>query len=177
MNQLEIVNIVATADLKQFIKLERLNEYKWGTYDCNIYPAGYIKDDSMKGRVTVFHTGKLISVGARSIHGAILQLKRAVELLASSRLIKDTTIKPQIRNIVATLNLMDNVDLESLCQKLPNTIFEPEQFPAIIFRPKDLGVSFLIFASGKVVIVGAKNFNQVKYAKDFIIKIVNAVNS
>jgi len=40
--------------------------------------------------------------------------------------------------------------------KLRKTIYEPETFPGLIYRMDNPKVSFLIFASGKIVCVGAK---------------------
>jgi transcription initiation factor TFIID TATA-box-binding protein len=48
--------------------------------------------------------------------------------------------------------------------------YEPEQFPALVY--KDWNVSFLLFSSGKVILAGAKTFEQaeesLKLFKDYI---------
>jgi len=51
------------------------------------------------------------------------------------------------------------VDLEALTISfgLEYTEYEPEQFPGLVYRPPRLGATLLIFASGKVLIVGTTN--------------------
>ena len=83
---LQIRNTITTADLKQKVKIENLNEYNWGRYDLvDNYngKVGYVKDDYFEGRVTVFESGKLISTGAKSIHKSIEQLEGTLSLLVN----------------------------------------------------------------------------------------------
>jgi transcription initiation factor TFIID TATA-box-binding protein len=67
-----------------------------------------------------------------------------------------------IENIVATTSLETTIDFDLLTQYLDNSIYEPEQFPGIIYKPEKKGLTFLIFASGNVVIVGARNEEQIQ---------------
>ena len=46
--------------------------------------------------------------------------------------------------------------------------FEPEVFPGLIFRMKDPKVVLLIFASGKIVLTGAKKREQIYEAHNKI---------
>jgi transcription initiation factor TFIID TATA-box-binding protein len=52
--------------------------------------------------------------------------------------------------------LDQEVNLEALTISLglENTEYEPEQFPGLVYRPPQLGATLMIFASGKVLIVG-----------------------
>lgn len=67
--ELKIVNVVATGDTEQPVDIVELGKFRWGLYDQEIYGGrvAYVKDASMTGRVTVFPSGKLISVGTPSI--------------------------------------------------------------------------------------------------------------
>jgi TATA-box binding protein (TBP) (component of TFIID and TFIIIB) len=64
--ELKIQNTVTTADLKQKIDITSFNKYKYLSSNLELYRCGYVKDASMTGRVTVFGSGKLISVGTKS---------------------------------------------------------------------------------------------------------------
>ena len=57
-----------------------------------------------------------------------------------------------------------NIDLERAAYVLGRTMYEPEQFPGAIYRMEEPKVVFLIFASGKVVIVGAKREEELTRA-------------
>lgn len=60
----------------------------------------------------------------------------------------------------------EDVDLEVLAITigLENTEYEPEQFPALIYRPEEFEVTFLVFANGKVIIGGTKNREEASQA-------------
>ena len=158
------MNIVATAELGQSVDLGQLNKYDWGRYDLDVYPAGYLKDGWMMGQVTVFHTGKMISVGANSIRSSLNNLGHARDLLLSAELIENIRIRPKIRNIVASVDLGGPLDLHGLVRGSSNTIYEPEQFPGVIMKSKGESISFLIFASGKAVVAGARTLTELRMA-------------
>ena len=49
--------------------------------------------------------------------------------------------------------------IEKLARTLPKSMYEPEQFPGLIYRIQGICVT-LIFASGKGVIAGAKSIEE-----------------
>jgi len=67
----------------------------------------------------------------------------------------------KIQNIVASANLKAEVDLERAAFLLENSMYEPEQFPGLIYRLEDPKVVLLIFSSGKCVCTGAKKEEEV----------------
>jgi transcription initiation factor TFIID TATA-box-binding protein len=67
----------------------------------------------------------------------------------------------QIQNIVASASLGGKVDLERSAFSLGRTMYEPEQFPGLIYRMDDPKVVILLFASGKLVCTGAKKEEEV----------------
>jgi len=70
----------------------------------------------------------------------------------------------EIQNIVASANLRAGVDLEKAAFLLENAMYEPEQFPGLIYRMREPKVVLLIFSSGKVVCTGAKREEEVREA-------------
>ena len=71
--------------------------------------------------------------------------------------------KPElkIQNIVASANLDGLIDLERSAYTLGRTMYEPEQFPGLIYRMDVPKVVILLFASGKLVCTGAKQEEDV----------------
>ena len=57
--------------------------------------------------------------------------------------------------MVASANLSGRIELEDCAYTLGKTMYEPEQFPGLIYRMDDPKVVILIFASGKIVCTGA----------------------
>lgn len=76
----------------------------------------------------------------------------------------------KIQNIVATTSLEQPIPLVKLAEALPNTEYNPEQFPGLVMRIKDPKTSALIFSSGRIVCTGAKSMKKVKEAIQNIIK-------
>lgn len=81
-------------------------------------------------------------------------------------------VKKEIKivNIVATANLGRPIPLVRLAEALPNTEYNPEQFPGLVMRIKEPKTSALIFSSGKIVCTGAKSMALVKESIEMIIK-------
>ncbi len=158
-----IQNTVATADLGQEVDIASFNDYEFLSSNLELYRCGYVKDDTMTGRVTVFRTGKMISVGTKSPEESSRELARALGILHGYRLARRVRIKPRVRNIVARFDLQKRLPIERLARVLPKCMYEPEQFPGLIYRLQDSCVA-LIFASGKGVIAGARSVEEVNVA-------------
>ncbi|QLH10893.1 hypothetical protein [Nitrosarchaeum sp. AC2] len=69
-----------------------------------------------------------------------------------------TETKPLISivNVVASATIDQKLDLVDITKKFPDVEYHPEQFPGLIHRMLDPKTVILIFASGKLVCVGAK---------------------
>jgi transcription initiation factor TFIID TATA-box-binding protein len=156
-----IRNVISTADLKQTVDAQKFINYSWGKYDVEYYGGrcGYVKDETISGRVTVFLSGKMISTGANSLTKSIKQLKRTRNLLVDNHFIKNVRLVPKIQNIVATANIGTRIDLNEVARRVPKITFEPEQFSGAILRTSQKQVC-LIFSSGKIVIVGSTSEGQ-----------------
>ena len=78
---------------------------------------------------------------------------------------KSTTkdeISIRIVNIVVSGSVdQDKIPLEKMAATLPNTEYNPEQFPGLVLRIRDPKTSALIFNSGKIVCTGANSLEKV----------------
>jgi TATA-box binding protein (TBP) (component of TFIID and TFIIIB) len=161
----KISNIVTTADLKQKFDIEKLNDYSWGIYDQISYNGicGYVKTPEMKGKVTIFTSGKMISIGSNTIQNSIDQLNQTKFYLLQENLIHDIKLEPLVRNMVSTITFDKPLNLKKLVKKIPNSIYEPDIFSGLRYKIKE-GLSALIFSSGKVVVAGSKSVQDISYA-------------
>ena len=167
----KIRNVVCTANLEQRVNITRLAELPCGIYDEAIYGGrcGYVKTPEMDGRVTVFPSGKMISVGGKSIKKGIEQLNHAKFYLVQQDMIRDVVLVPTIRNIVATVGFGKNIPIDIVSTKISGAIYDPETFPGMIIRGVN-SCSFLVFASGKIVITGARSADELHTASFDIIQ-------
>jgi len=74
-----------------------------------------------------------------------------------------------IQNVVASASLHHDIPLEKVTITLPNTEYNPEQFPGLVLRLAK-GKTALIFSSGKIVCTGAKSETEVGETVKMIIK-------
>ncbi len=161
--EIKIANTVSTADLNQKVDIASFNEYEHLHSNLELYRCGYVKDNKMIGRVSIFGNGKMISVGTKSPEQSFKELRKAMKILREYKLVKSCKLEPQTRNIVANTNFNKLLDIEKLARTLPKSMYEPEQFPGLIHRMHH-SVVVLIFASGKAVIVGSKSIEDINSA-------------
>lgn len=88
---------------------------------------------------------------------------------------KKSKIEIKIVNIVVSASLEKDIPLVKLAEALPNTEYNPEQFPGLVMRIKDPKTSALIFSSGKIVCTGAKSMAKVKESIQKIIQNVEKI--
>lgn len=158
-----IVNVVATAALNQRLDLGELGKLEEILHDSEIYGglAAYFTS-GIRGKVSIFASGKMISIGTKSEKEAVYELEYVKRFLIEKGFIKPTMLKHKIHNIIVMVNFGESVNLEDLAKNY-KMIYEPEQFPGGILRIKEpYKATILIFASGKAVVTGLKSSNQIK---------------
>ena len=135
-------------------------------FDPEQFPGLVYRLKAPKTATLVFRTGKMVCTGAKSEKESRRAVHRIVKNLKDAGI--EVTSKPiiTIQNIVASANLWAELNLELAAMKLENTLYEPEQFPGLIYRMRDPKVVILIFGSGKLVITGAKFEAQIPEAAD-----------
>lgn len=175
-----IVNVVATAILNQRLDLDEMGKFREVLHDSVMYGGrvAYFKSSDMHGKVSIFASGKMISVGAKSEKEATHELEYAKDFLVQKGFIKPTILKKKIRNIVVMVNFGKGIDLEELAENY-KMIYEPEQFPGGIVRIEEPHkATVLIFASGKAIITGLRSSSQIKPVTQKMVSIVrNACKS
>ncbi len=164
MTTAKVVNVVATASLGQKLDFEKLKRLKEICYNADIYggQVAYFKTNLMVGRISLFATGNMISVGTKSEAQSYEEIQLTKQFLVKTGVIKNVDIQPITQNIVATVDFEQSLNLEELSQRT-RAIYEPEQFPGAILRLEiPFKTSILVFASGKMVVTGLKSQSQIQ---------------
>jgi transcription initiation factor TFIID TATA-box-binding protein len=107
----------------------------------------------------------MISTGTTHPEQANEDLNNAATFLANSGLVDVTEIKTVTRNIVALLEMPGPLLLEEAARDL-NAIYEPDQFPGAIVKQQDPNTTYLLFSSGKIVILGTKSLEELNQASE-----------
>jgi transcription initiation factor TFIID TATA-box-binding protein len=157
---LEIViqNVVASATLDQKIDLLAImNVFRNVEYRPKQFPGLVFRLKRPKTATLIFSTGKMVCTGAKSEKLARSAVKKVVRELKKNNIVILGKPKITIQNIVASANLRGRIDLEVAADIMDNVMYEPEQFPGLIYRMKDPKTVLLLFTSGKIVCTGGKS--------------------
>ncbi|AFS81364.1 TATA-box binding family protein [Candidatus Nitrosopumilus koreensis AR1] len=152
-----IVNVVASATIEQKLDLVDITKkFPHVEYHPEQFPGAVFRLQEPKTATLLFGSGNMVCTGAKSEEMAIQAVNTVVRKLRKGRIKIKKEPKVTIQNIVSSINLGGKVNLEQAARTLPRSMYEPEQFPGLIHRMLDPKTVILIFASGKLVCVGAK---------------------
>ena len=130
----KIVNVVASGILKlkenssiDFDCLEKLFDVKrMNQFPSIIYKLGVVS-------IILFKNGKMIITGIRDIN-QITGLKEIIETDLQEKGIKFDEFNIKIENLIAMTQLEKIIDLEMLCLKMNNVLYDPQQFSGAIIQ-------------------------------------------
>jgi len=159
---INIQNVVAAATLNQKVDLNAVvKSFPGVEYRPEQFPGLVFRLKRPKTATLIFNSGKMVCTGAKSEKESRRAVMKVVKELKKGGII--IIHKPDLKvvNIVASASLGGNVDLEKAVTTLGKTMYEPEQFPGLIYRMDEPKVVILIFASGNLVCTGAKKEQDV----------------
>ena len=196
MPQPRIVNIVSMVNLCKRLNLKEIAlQCTNSEYNPSRINAVIMRIKEPKTAALIFNSGVIIVLGARDKENS----KKAAKIFAKNikQLGYDVKFKNfKIVNIVATCDLKFPIKLTKLSlelnAKLSNNnnnntdkkqcFYEPDTFPGLIYHMRNPQLTVLVFKSGKINFVGAKNRNDIfdalgkvyplfrKYKNDIIMK-------
>ena len=177
MPQPQIVNIVSMVNLGVPLKLREIAiQCKNAEYNPTRINAVIMRIKEPKAAALVFNSGIIIVLGARSKEKS----KEAAKIFAKQIKKLGYNVKFcgfKIVNIVATCDLGFPIKLTKLNIKINSNLsknksnndeeekspcyYEPEAFPGLIYHMSKPELTLLIFQSGKMNFVGAKNKDDI----------------
>jgi transcription initiation factor TFIID TATA-box-binding protein len=169
--RIRIENVVASVSVNQRIDLDKVARSLLNVeYDPEQFPGLVYRLKKPKTATLIFNSGKMVCTGAKSEAEATRAVHRIVEHLREAGI--QITGEPiiTVQNIVASASLGAELNLELAAYSLENVMYEPEQFPGLIYRMKEPKVVILLFGSGKLVCTGAKKEEDVYNAVNNVMK-------
>ncbi|EEB15045.1 trf2 protein, putative [Pediculus humanus corporis] len=168
-------NVVATVNLMNELDLRKINFCTRNTeYNPSRFKGLVMRIREPKTTALIFRSGKIVVTGAKSEDAALLAARkyaRIIQKLGFS--IKFCSFK--IQNIVGTCDVRFPIKLESLNQIHGQfSSYEPELFPALIYRLVKPRVVLLIFVNGKIVLTGARTQQDIQEALDIMLPILKS---
>jgi transcription initiation factor TFIID TATA-box-binding protein len=167
MVEVIIENIIAYTHIADKLNIEeiaeKLPEFR---FNPDEFSGLTLKLENPNAAVLLLPDGKTICTGAKKIEDAENAVKITIEKLKGvEKKIKENP-KLKTQNIVASTDLKKELNILLISKELPleNIDYEPEKFPGLIYRMDDIGASFLIFNSGKIICTGVKTIDEVTNA-------------
>ena len=172
-----IQNVVASAKINQFLNLKdivKAFEPSMVDYRPEVFPGLVFRIKEPESSTLIFKSGKFVCTGTKSEREAKQAVMKVVRNLRETNIIT-TKEEPEItiQNIVASIELGKLViDLEKAVYVLHRAIYDPEQFPGVVYYMEEPKVVFLIFRTGKLVCAGAKREEDIYKALANLINIL-----
>ena len=174
---ISIENVVASATLNQKVDLNAVVKgYPGVEYRPEQFPGLVFRLKRPKTATLIFSSGKMVCTGAKSEKEARRAVMKVVKELKKGGIIIISKPELKIQNIVASGGLGGMIDLEKAAYTLGHSMYEPEQFPGLIYRMQEPKVVILLFASGKLVCTGAKKEQDVYDAVEKLHTLLEEIN-
>lgn len=173
LGMVEVVNAVGSGFLDRELDLSVVAEDLGSVadFDPEKYPGMYIRFSEDSPLLTVYRTGKYIVTGADSVDELFEFNEKLIDLFCGSEIIERGDVEWfEVQNLVCTTNFDQDLNLSALAigLGLEQTEYEPEQFPGLVYRNSDLDSVILIFSTGKAVITGSSDLEEVEAASDHL---------
>lgn len=162
-------NMVTTMHVKSSLKKIDLAKVARCTgnssYDRKRFAAITLRIDNPKTTALLFSSGKVVITGATSRQMSIYAARGIIKMLR--RLFPDDEFEQTcfaIQNIVSNVSIpnVSEIDVKRMYQEhASHTTYQPSIFPGLIFRPSGSPVVLLIFKSSRIVVTGAKRYEDV----------------
>jgi len=175
--EIAVQNVVASAKLGHSIDLDAVVvAFPEVEYRPEVFPGLAFKLKKPKTCTLIFSSGRMVCTGAKSVKDARKAVLKVVgKLKREGILVRLSKPEITIQNIVAKGSLNGAmIDIEKLHESARfddevRTMYEPEQFPGLMYRMEDPRVVFLVFCTGQLVCVGAKREEDVYTATEKLV--------
>ncbi|OQV16213.1 hypothetical protein BV898_09697 [Hypsibius exemplaris] len=162
------ISVVATYDAKCTISLQDLHaKVRTITFDPTWFHSAVLTFPKSECRAAIFENGKFVITGVTTIKMALIAARNVLEIFKLCGYNPDISKRNfRAKNLTALMELGVNIDIAGFAEKHQhNTYMDQDTFGAVTHFPEKspstihkggLGLCMLIFATGKIVLVGGK---------------------
>lgn len=173
----EVQNIVASTAFAESLDLDSVAKILDGSeYEPEKFPGLIYRLKYPRTALLLFRSGKANCTGGKSLK----EVRESVDVVARKMIEAGLDVEPHpeiaIQNIVAVCDLGAQINLANIALSLglEHIEYEPEQFPGMVYRLGDPKVVCLLFGSGKMVLTGAKNVEEIDRAVEAIVEVLSS---
>ncbi len=168
---LKIENIVASGAIADSIDLEVIsNNIENCELNTKRFPGAVYRMENPKIASLIFSSGKVVLTGIRDNQSLEVGLKLIIGKMKEAGIACYDEPRVAVTNIVCSYDIGNKINLNKVVMtlSLENIEYEPEQFPGLVYRIADPKIVALLFSSGKIILTGGKNMEDIKRGLAFL---------
>ncbi|HJJ39345.1 MAG TPA: TATA-box-binding protein [Methanocorpusculum sp.] len=168
---LKIENIVASGVIADEINLAEISSKIEGCeLNTKRFPGAVFRIDEPRMASLIFSSGKVVLTGIRNENSLDEGLEKVLTSLKGAGVKLLNKPEVAVTNIVCSYDIGKFINLNRIVAKLSLEAieYEPEQFPGLVYRIKDPKIVALLFSSGKIILTGGKNLDDVRRGLDVL---------
>ncbi len=168
---LKVENIVASGAIADSIDLDLISE---NIPNCELntkrFPGAVYRIEKPKIASLIFSSGKVVLTGIRDASSLEEGLKLIIDKMRDVGVACYDEPRVAVTNIVCSYDIGNKINLNKVVMtlNLENIEYEPEQFPGLVYRIADPKIVALLFSSGKIILTGGKNIEDIKRGLVFL---------
>ncbi|ABD40351.1 TATA binding protein of transcription factor TFIID [Methanospirillum hungatei JF-1] len=170
-DSLKIENIVASGAIADSIDLEIISKNIDGCeLNTKRFPGAVYRIENPKIASLIFSSGKVVLTGIRDTDSLDKGLLLIIDKMKNAGITCFDEPRVAITNIVCSYDIGNKINLNKVVMtlNLENIEYEPEQFPGLVYRISDPKIVALLFSSGKIILTGGKNMEDIKKGLNFL---------
>lgn len=169
-----VQNVVATVNLSSRIDQRLLcQKARNAEFNPKRFAAVIMRIREPKSTALIFESGKMVVLGAKSEDRARIAARKYAKIIKMCEhgAVKFRDFK--VNNMVGVAACDFPIRLESLVLAHAKfSSYEPELFPGLVYRLSKPKLVILIFVSGKIVITGARSYQDLHSAVEKIFPVL-----
>ncbi len=161
----KVENVVAVAMLGVDVPLEKMSsQTEKAEYEPEPFSGLVYRPGERGVAALIFSSGKIVCTGTRNVEHARETVNKVVQRIKELGVSVPAGFTIEIDNIVGSSKINAQLSLQDLAFSLENAEYDPDRFPGLVYRISDPEVSFMLFASGKIICSGAHSIGDIQRA-------------
>lgn len=169
IDTIRIQNVMTSGRLGHFLDIDEIAaSLPAGEVDFHQFGGIIYRMKDPEAVLSMYAKGVIVTMSAKSIDESRQAIKKAICRIRKLGIVVNPEPEFMVHNIVATVETNSSINLELASMTLEHTLYEPEHFPWLLYRPAR-GIAIGVFGQGKMTITGAKTEREVEtYAQETV---------
>jgi len=159
-----IENVVIIGTFSESINLDIASQNLEGSkHNWQRFPGLSCKLKTSPATFLLFSNGKFVCTGIKTEAKGKQAITLLLNLLKTKGIVSNNCVFDcAVKNLVASVDIGGaSVSLETFAREF-ESIYEPDRFPAAVYKSSELNATFLVFLTGKLICSGIADEEELK---------------